>query len=78
MKTSVLQDMKHLSPSLGENYRCMLVWDTRTNKDVGWVMVRKTSVKGVVVPEDMVANLARCQWRSWNVGSSENNGASEF
>ena len=33
-----------LSPSLGENYRCMLVWDTRTNKDVGWVMVRKTSM----------------------------------
>ena len=47
VKTSVVQeDMKFssLSPSLGENYRCMLVWDTRTNKDVGWVMVRKTSM----------------------------------
>jgi len=48
----------------------MVVWDTRTNKDVGWVMVRKASVQGVV-PEDMVASLARCQWRSWNMGSSE-------
>ena len=35
-----------LTPNMAQNYRCTLVWDTRTNRDVGWLwlMVRKKVV----------------------------------
>ena len=30
---------------MAQNYRCTLVWDTMTNRDVGWLMVRKKAVR---------------------------------
>ena len=39
-----------LVPDLPEKYRCMVVWDTRVNRDVGWLMVRRNG-SDVLKPE---------------------------
>ena len=63
-------------PHVAEQYRCMLVWDKKTNRDVGWVMVRKKNVKGMT-PDDMVADMSQCQWRTWNVSRREDESLGE-
>jgi len=62
-----------LIPNMAENYRCMLVWDTRTNRDVGWLMVRKKAVNGRK-SEEVAAEMSQCQWRNWNLNSSKEEG----
>ena len=54
---------------MAENYRCMLVWDTRTNRDVGWLMVRKKAVDGMK-SDEVAAEISQCQWRNWNLNNS--------
>ena len=56
--------------NMAENYRCMLVWDTRTNRDVGWLMVRKKAVNGMK-SEEVAAEMTQCQWRNWILNSSK-------
>ena len=55
-----------LVPDLPEKYRCMVVWDTRFNRDVGWLMVRRNG-SDVLKPEEMEDNMKKCQWRSCNI-----------
>ena len=58
-----------LIPNMAENYRCMLVWDRRTNRDVGWLMVRKKVVGGMK-SDEVAAEISQCQWRNWNLNNS--------
>eukprot|EP00092_Neocalanus_flemingeri_P090849 GFUD01115109.1.p1 GENE.GFUD01115109.1~~GFUD01115109.1.p1 ORF type:complete len:132 (-),score=18.43 GFUD01115109.1:57-452(-) len=59
-----------LVPSMVEKYRCMVVWDTRTNSDVGWLVVRKPEVEGLT-SEEVKTKMSKSQWRSWNQNKSE-------
>ena len=43
-----------------------MVWDTRVNRDVGWLMVRKIGSNGLK-PEEMEGNMDKFQLRSCNI-----------
>eukprot|EP00092_Neocalanus_flemingeri_P012318 GFUD01013278.1.p1 GENE.GFUD01013278.1~~GFUD01013278.1.p1 ORF type:complete len:687 (+),score=173.03 GFUD01013278.1:65-2125(+) len=61
-----------LVPGMVERYRCMVVWDTRTNSDVGWLVVRKPEVEGLT-SEEVETKMSKSQWRSWNQNKREEN-----
>ena len=55
-----------LVPNMSEKYRCMVVWDMRENRDVGWIMVKKNGSE--VLKSDQVEKmLAKCQLRTCNL-----------
>ena len=70
------QAASHLVPDLSEKYRCMVVWDTRVNRDVGWLMVRKNGSNGLK-PEEMEGNMEKCQWRSCNIDKLNQNSSGD-
>ena len=61
-----------LVPDLSDKYRCMVVWDTRLNRDVGWLMVRRNG-SDVLKPEEIEDNMEKCQWRSCNLNKLNQN-----
>eukprot|EP00092_Neocalanus_flemingeri_P041355 GFUD01045029.1.p1 GENE.GFUD01045029.1~~GFUD01045029.1.p1 ORF type:complete len:719 (+),score=198.19 GFUD01045029.1:60-2216(+) len=66
-----------LVPGMVERYRCMVVWDTRTNSDVGWLVVRKPEVEGLT-SEEVETKMSKSQWRSWNQNKREENSEEEI
>ena len=64
----ILRDMGSSStPVLSEKYRCMAVWDTRLNRDVGWLMVKKKAGLEVLNQLEVEKKMSHCQWRSCNL-----------
>ena len=44
LQKNILNDIvsqASLVPNLADKYRCMVLWDTRTNTDVRWLMINK-------------------------------------
>jgi len=67
--TEIIEDIvsqASLVPNMSEKYRCMVVWDMRENRDVGWIMVKKNGSE--VLKSDQVEKmLAKCQLRTCNL-----------
>ena len=46
------------------SYRCMLLWDPRRCRDVGWVFLKNNNVNEEK-PDSLVKHLESCEWKSW-------------
>jgi len=46
------------------SYRCMLLWDPRRCRDVGWVFLKNNNANKEK-PDSLVKHLESCEWKSW-------------
>jgi len=56
MVSAMVRQAMSLSPSVREQYRWMLVWDSLANCDVGWLVLRRGCSD----------RMGQYQWRDWN------------
>ena len=62
----VSQSQAPLVPNMSEKYRCMVVWDTKENRDVGWIMVKRNGSE-VLKSDEVERMMAKCQLRTCNL-----------